>query len=80
MLQVENKMPMSEKEFLKMVAEANCTTETTAKGHGIVYDEKGKFLSGYAVSHGKRTKRGEVPDSYVRNFKRALQVKREREA
>ena len=73
-------MPMTEKDFLELIKSEGCTVEPTARGHYKILDEKGHMLSGYAKTHGKRTKRNEIKDCYVRAFKRALELKHQQQS
>lgn len=64
-------MPLSIKAFLEMLQADGCTWEIDANGHYRVY-WKELFVTGFAVSHGKKTKGGEVWDQYKFTYRSRL--------
>ena len=65
-------MPKDFRKFKKEIEEEGYLVEPTRGGHYAVKTKDGDFLEGFAVSHGKRTKGGEVWDPYVRLVMKAI--------
>ncbi len=65
-------MPKDFRKFKREIEQAGYFIRQTRSGHYSVETKDGEFLEGFAVSHGKRTRGGEVWDSYVRLVFRAI--------
>lgn len=70
-------MPTKLRNLLALIKESGCYTETTSKGHYLVLNKKGMTIASFGVAHGKRTKRDEVLDNYVREVRKALERQNE---
>ncbi len=62
--------PLSFRQFEALVRSYGCTMEIIGR-HGAIRKD-GKYVSRFAITHGKRTKGNEVKDVYVRIFLRAM--------
>ncbi len=66
-------MPKKLREIQDLIKRAGCTIQTTKKGHFLVLNKKGVQIASFAATHGKKTKRDEVLDVYVKKIKKALE-------
>ena|GEM_PF-2838894 len=64
--------PLSLRRFRKLVSVYGCNVVRTSLEWQIV-DREGKYVSGFAVTHGNRTKGNEVKPVYVRQFLKRIQ-------
>ena len=64
--------PVEYHKFLRQIKAEGCTVDDSRYPHRIEIYYQGKFVSAFATTHGKRTKRDEVKAPYVRNFQKAI--------
>ena len=65
-------MPIDFRAFKKQIESEGYLVEQTRRGHFRVRTPQGNVLVFFAVSHGSRTKGGEVWDSYVKEVMKAI--------
>jgi hypothetical protein len=64
-------MPEKIRKFIAQIEALGGSYKKDASGHYQVY-KNGKYVGGFAVAHGSRTKRDEVKDGYVLRILKAL--------
>jgi hypothetical protein len=65
-------MPISHRRLLREIAQAACTVRRFGTGHLEVLSPDGEQIAVCAVTHGRRSKAGEVTDFYARRVRKAL--------
>ena len=65
-------MPIDFRKFKRKIESAGYFLKQTGSNHYLVKAANGDVLEAFAVSHGRRTKGGEVWDSYVRLIIKAI--------
>lgn len=65
-------MPISYREFKKMVKEAGCKIDEKGLPHLGRILKDGILVSTFSVTHSKRGKSNEVKDVYIRRFRKSI--------
>ncbi len=64
--------PVSLRRFRKLLRIYGCNIMRTSTEWQVV-DSEGKYISGFAIAHGRRTKGNEVKPIYVQKFLKKIQ-------
>lgn len=59
--------PMSLRRFHRLVKQYACAIVRTSSEWQVI-DSNGKYVTGFAVTHGRRTKGNEVKPIYIQKF------------
>ena len=70
-------MPLDFRKFKKEIENEGYHVIETRKGHYKILTKDGDVLECFSVSHGKRTKRGEVWDPYVNLVRNAIKANKD---